>query len=170
MIPATEIQDLKAALEKSFDQFIEVFSSIPEELVNTVPFAGSWTPGQVVTHILIATDGVPDTTNEPSSRPHGKFLPMIRPWWEDYNQKFSSPEILLPDDNAKEKKFLLAELNRVKEKNIRIATTQDLTVVCLDMDLPTIGYLTRFEWLHFIEMHVRRHLHQLKKIREVFAG
>ncbi|HYC84743.1 MAG TPA: DinB family protein [Chryseosolibacter sp.] len=170
MIPAQEIHDLKGALEKSFGQFIEVLSSVPGEQLNLAPFDGSWTPAQVATHIILATDGVPDAVTGPTSRAHDAFLVKIRPWWEDYKQKFSSPEVLFPDDTPRDKQFLLNELRRVCEKDIRIAAAQDLSATCLDMELPTIGYLTRYEWLHFIEMHVRRHLHQLKNIKKRLAG
>jgi hypothetical protein len=169
MIPAKEIQDLKAALERSFGEFMDVLSSISAENINTIPFPGSWTPAQVTAHIIMATDGVPDLVTEPSSRSYGDNLPKIRPWWEDYNQKFSSPDFILPGDTPREKQELLSELRRVRDKDIAIASTQDLSAICLDMELPTIGYLTRFEWLHFTEMHVRRHLYQLKNIREILS-
>jgi hypothetical protein len=46
-----------------------------------------------------------------------------------------------------------------------IINNVDLTRICLDMELPTIGYLTRYEWLWFIEMHLRRHTFQLQDMQ-----
>jgi hypothetical protein len=161
MVTAAHKSTLRAALTKSFDNFIETFSALEADAVNQIPFTGSWTPCQVVVHIIMATDGVPDGNTSPAHRPYDANLAKIRPWWEDLSQKFKSPEPLQPDDQPRSKNVLLEELNRVRGKDLAIIDKADLTVVCLDFELPGVGYLTRFEWLWFIEMHLRRHQFQL---------
>ncbi len=159
---------LQAALTTAFDEFITALSSFDDNVINNVPFAGSWTPAQVAMHIIKATDGVPDSATQVSDREPGLYLPMIRPWWEDLNQKFKSPEPLLPDEKLHSKKELLAELQRVRAKDVEIILNQDLTLVCMDFELPTIGFLTRYEWLWFIQMHLNRHTYQLKNMKHQF--
>lgn len=166
MIKQTEKDDLKKALTKAFDDFISTLSFFEEQVINRVPFPGSWTPAQVATHIILATDGVPDDATRPADREPGSMLPAIRPWWEDLNQKFNAPEQLLPDSKPHSKEDLLQELRRVREKDLDILAHQDLTIVCLGFELPGIGYLTRYEWLWFIEMHLKRHVFQLRNMRE----
>lgn len=160
----SEKTHLRNALAKSFDEFITTFSLFNEEEINKVPFAGSWTPAQVASHIILATDGVPDGNTSRAHRPIDAFLPMIRPWWEDMSQKFTAPEPLRPDGKLRSRDMLLGELNRVLEKDLAIIDDNDLTAVCMDFELPTIGYLTRYEWLWFIQMHLNRHTFQLKNI------
>jgi hypothetical protein len=164
MITQTEKQDLQKALTQAFNDFISTVSSIDDSNINRIPFAGSWTPAQVATHIILATDGVPDGTTQPSGRDAGALLQAIRPWWEDLNQKFQSPEPLRPDNKPRGKQDLLSELQRVREKDLSILLHQDLSLLCMDFALPNIGYLTRYEWLWFIEMHVKRHLFQLQNM------
>jgi hypothetical protein len=154
------------ALTTSFDEFITTFSSFEEDEINRKPFADSWTPAQVVLHIIMATDGVPDTATKPLDRDVDFYLPMIRPWWEDLNQKFNSPQPLLPDETPRSKEELLAELQRVREKDLRIVSHEHLTPICLDLELPGIGYLTRYEWLWFIQMHLNRHRFQLQNMKK----
>jgi hypothetical protein len=156
---------LQEALTTAFDEFIDVFSSLDENRINRQPFAGSWTPVQVATHIILATDGVPDSVTKPLDREIDIYLPAIRPWWEDLSQKFKSPEPLRPDDKHRSKNEVLSELRRVREKDLKIVAHKDLTPICLDFELPTIGYLTRYEWLWFIQMHLKRHLFQLKNMK-----
>jgi hypothetical protein len=166
MITTSQKTLLKEALTKSFDEFIAAFALFNDNEVNQIPFAGSWTPAQVASHIILATDGVPDGTTSASDRPFDAFLPMIRPWWEDLSQKFTSPEPLRPDDKPGSRSEVLNELNRVRGKDLTIIDDEDLTAVCKDFELPTIGYLTRYEWLWFIQMHLNRHTFQLKNIRK----
>lgn len=165
MITALEKKELKEALVKAFDEFITVFSSFTEREINLIPFSKSWTPAQVAVHIILATDGIPDGKTSSSDRSFNGYLPRIRPWWEDLNKKFQAPEQLYPSHKRHEKSTLLSELSRCREKDLAIVVEQDLTMLCLDTELPTIGFLTRYEWLWFIEMHLKRHAFQLKNMK-----
>jgi len=160
-----QTDQLLKALTTSFDEFVTAFSSFEEDVINDKPFANSWTPAQVAIHIIKATDGVPDHITKPLDREVDSCLPQIRPWWEDLNQKFTSPEQLRPAEEPHSKKELLSELQRVREKDLGMILHQDLTLICLDFELPGIGYLTRYEWLWFIQMHLNRHTFQLRSMK-----
>lgn len=159
-----ETTSLRNAVADAFDNFIKAFSAFDANQINRFPFGDNWTPAQVVVHIILATDGLADGKTGNADRPIDEFLPRIRPWWEDLNQKFDSPKELKPDNAPKDKHQLLTELQRVREKDLAIIKSQDLRMLCLDFELPTIGYLTRFEWMWFIEMHLKRHTYQLKNM------
>jgi hypothetical protein len=157
---------LANALTTAFDEFISETIEVNSAIFNTAPFAGSWTPAQVVSHIILATDGVPDGATAPlTERSYDAFLPLIRPWWEDLNQKFKSPEALQPDKAPRSKEDLIVALQRIKAKDLEIVAHDDLTLICRDIELPSIGYLTRFEWLWFIQMHLKRHTYQLSRMK-----
>jgi hypothetical protein len=161
---ALEKDKLQQALAAGFDEFITELNRFDSQRINQKPGKTRWSPAQVAVHIILATDGVPDSKTKPADRDADSLLAAIRPWWEDLNQKFKSPESLAPDDRPREKAELLSELQRVRTKDLAIIKEQDLTRICLDMELPTIGYLTRYEWLWFIQMHLRRHTFQLQTI------
>lgn len=164
MVTPAHKSELRAALAAAFDNYIATLSSFADEAVNQIPFPGSWTPCQVSVHMIMATDGVPDNNTSPAHRPYDANLPKIRPWWEDLSQKFKSPEPLLPGDEPRSKKILVEELSRVRTKELSLIDKADLSAVCLDFELPGIGYLTRFEWLWFQQMHLNRHAFQLSNI------
>lgn len=161
----TDITTLRIALITAFDKFQDAFSQFSELEVNQKFHEGSWTPAQVASHIILATDGVPDHKTGPVNRPADSFLPMIRPWWEDLNQKFRAPDPLKPGDMPRKKSEVLSELKRVREKDLSILDKKDLEQACLDFELPSIGFLTRYEWLWFIEMHLKRHTYQLNNMK-----
>jgi hypothetical protein len=158
-------EQLNQALTAAFDNFIEALSRFDETAVNEIPFAGSWTPAQVARHIILATDGLPDGKIKPADRPFDSLLPKIRPWWEDFTKKLESPKPFVPDKKSHSKEELLSELKRIRDKDLNIVAAKDLTVICLDSELPSIGYLTRYEWLEFIRIHLRRHTFQLDNMR-----
>jgi len=170
MVTLKHKTELRHALANAFDNFINTLKEFEEVAVNQIPFAGSWTPAQVAVHILIATDGLPDSHTSPAHRDYDANLPKIKPWWEDLSQKFKSPEPLKPDEQPRSKEILLSELSRVKGKGIAIIDKDDLASVCLDFELPNIGYLTRYEWLWFNEMHLKRHKFQLENMLKVVAS
>jgi len=165
MVTSAEKTNLYEQLAQAFDEFIATLSFFNEDEINRVPFTNSWTPAQVAVHIMLATDGVPDRNSKVSDRAYDACLPKIRPWWQDLNQKFTSPEPLRPENRSHNKQELLSELRRCRDKDLLIISEKNLTDSCLDLELPTIGLLTRYEWLWFIEMHLRRHIFQLKNMQ-----
>jgi hypothetical protein len=156
---------LHRALATAFDEFIKAFTSFDETAINYKSSPEKWSPAQVASHIIKATDGVPDSKTKALDRDVDMYLPAIRPWWEDFNRKFKSPEPLLPDGAPGTKSNLHSELKRVREKDLNIVKNEDLTEICLDSELPSIGYLTRYEWLWFIQMHLKRHQFQLENMK-----
>ncbi|HEY0744883.1 MAG TPA: DinB family protein [Chryseosolibacter sp.] len=165
----TTQEQLTTALATAFTRFSTLLQSFSDEQINRSPFEGSWTPAQVATHIIKATDGIPDSRTQITDRPIDAMLPMIRPWWEDLNQRFQSPDLLLPDNQTRTKDQLIAELNRVMQRDLAIITQTDLAALCMDFQLPQVGYLTRYEWLNFIEMHLNRHSAQLSRMKSHLA-
>jgi hypothetical protein len=163
---AIERDKLQHELTIAFDQFMEAFAAIHERSINVKPVPQSWTPIQVALHIIMATDGLPDTTTKVLDREPDYYLAFIRPWWEDLSQKFDSPEYLKSGIEPHTKQQILTELYRIRAKDLAIVNEQDLTTICLDIEMPTLGYLTRYEWLWFIQMHLRRHTHQLQNMME----
>lgn len=170
MVTATHKSELRSSLSKAFEDFMLTLSQFGDTNINEAPSAGCWTPAQVAVHIIMATDGVPDGHTSPAHRPYDANMPKIRPWWEDFSQKFNAPLPLTPDDLPQSKKILLEELERVKTKDLALIDKSDLSAVCLDFELPMVGYLTRFEWLWFSEIHLRRHRFQLENMLKASAG
>jgi hypothetical protein len=151
---------------ESADTFIQLISKFNNVSLNTVPFTGSWTPGQVANHIIKATDGIPDEKTKNSDRSIDELVPAIKNVFLDFNVKYKSPEFVVPDAGPFDKNSTLADLERIKQKNIDIALTKDLSALCLGFSLPAFGYLTRYEWLKFIIFHTQRHIHQLQEMME----
>ena len=149
MISSKDKDAVRAALTTAFNDFISTFGQFDSDTINQKPGDSHWTPGQVVQHILLATDGVPDgrtgaLKSHRKDSHYDSLLEMIRPWWEDLNQKFQSPQELRPDSDSKDKGKLLSALQDNLRKDLSIVDSADLSDICLDFELPSVGYLTRY--------------------------
>ncbi|RYG01258.1 MAG: hypothetical protein EOO02_13130, partial [Chitinophagaceae bacterium] len=118
MITTTQKEELSVALDKSFQNFIELFSAFSAEEVNKLFPGSGWTPVQVASHIIKSCDGVPDNETEKTDRPYDAMLAKIRPWWTDMNQKFQSPDELNPGTEEHSKEEILKESERVHSKDV----------------------------------------------------
>jgi hypothetical protein len=75
-----------------------------------------------------------------------------------------SPDFIIPSNDDKDKPQLMASLKEAFAGLARVARTKDLLVTCLDFEMPTIGHMTRLEYLNFVAVHTQRHIWQLKKM------
>lgn len=163
-----EQKELVASICNAFDTFKDLVGAFSNENFNQVPFEGSWTPAQVASHIIMATDGIPDEHVEVATRNYKQQVGMITAMWTNYSVKMKSPDFLVPNNPLTNKLQALKEINRIKEKLAVVALEKDLTEICLDFEIPSFGKMSRYEWLVFIALHVQRHAHQLREMHKKF--
>lgn len=160
-------RQLQQELAAIYDEYIGLMNEFGDENINTVPFKDSWTAGQVATHIIRATSGVPDKNTAPAQRPPDEKVKEIEDAFLDFSIKMKSPDFILPGDGPFDRVALLQKFNKVKERHNKDILEKDLTEICVGFDLPGTGSLTRYEWYRFFVAHGKRHLHQLKNILKV---
>lgn len=137
-----------------------------EDRFNDAPSYGGWSAGQVGEH-LFKSYGVASTLEgnvRPVGRPADKNIEQIKGIFLNYEIRLKSPEAILPGDDPREQKRLVASLGERISQIKGIVETQDLTLLCLDYDMPVIGSLTRLEWVYFLVFHTMRHIRQLHNI------
>ena len=152
----TTLSDLSATLEL-FDQ----------EKLNRIPFEDSWTGGQVIKHLNLSNNGFADVMNGPakeSNRPVDQNVQGIKDSFLNFNIKMNSPDFVIPEFREYQKDLLVQKLEIIKEKINKIIDEKDLSETCTSFEVPVLGYLTRWESLHFILYHTQRHIRQLKNI------
>jgi len=158
--------ELVTEISDSTEKIIALISPLTNIQLNLVPFEGSWTAGQVSRHIIKSTGGLPDDVTRSADRPADQHVAALAATFLNFDVKYNSPEFVVPEDIYYEKNSIVTELNRIKEKNVQIAKTKDLSTLCMGFEFPTIGYLTRYEWLKFMVFHTERHARQLRAITE----
>lgn len=162
------INDELAATGRELQQ---VLSSFSPEQINTIPFEGSWTAGQVAEHVLKSVSGTLQNVQSevsPTKRNPTEYAVLLNDTFLNFNLKFSSPDFILPTDGPKNKEALLGSLADAMARLEKAARTEDLSATCTAFEMPTMGPLTRIEWLTFANAHTLRHIHQLKNIKQAF--
>lgn len=169
-IDSKEKKELVHELRNAFDTFRDLVGAFSNENFNQVPFEGSWTPAQVASHIIMATDGIPDENTEPASRDYKAQVGAITAMWTNYSVKMEAPDFLVPNNPLTNKLQALKEINRIKEKLASLVVEKDVTEICPDFPVPTLGTLSRYEWFVFIALHVHRHAQQLRRMHKAFGS
>jgi len=159
-------EELISGINSVYDSFISVLGQFSDDEINIVPFEGSWTPGQVTTHIINATGGIPDKNTSSAIRSYDEKVKPIESIFMNFDKKLKSPDFVLPGDGPFVKSELIHQLQTLKARHIEKILNTDPTALCLDFEFPFIGTMTRYEWFKFIIAHSKRHLFQLNNILE----
>jgi hypothetical protein len=161
--------DMLKDLDETTGNFLKALSAFEPDQINIVPFDGSWTAGQVVEHILKSEGGVPETLlgpTSPTSRTSDEKVAIINSIFLDFSTKLQAPSFIIPSEGPHDQKQLLTSFANKRAEIATIAGTEDLTLTCTSFNFPTLGQLTRLEWLSFIIAHSKRHTFQLRNIFE----
>lgn len=159
--------ELAKEIEQTARELLQVIDAFGQENFNIIPFAGSWTPGQVAEHIYLSAAGILSTvkgTTGPTERDPRQMVAPLREAFLNFSIKMQSPDFILPSNDAKDKSQLMRSLKETFAGLAQVARTEDLLVTCLDFEMPTVGHMTRVEYLSFAVVHTVRHIWQLKKM------
>lgn len=155
-------------IQTTIAELLQVISAFKDDEINIVPFEGSWTAGQVAEHVL-KSSGISEVLHgkvEPTQRQPDQYVAPLRDQFLNFDIKMTSPDFILPSDGPHNKQELLVELDNTWKKTAAAAATQDLSMTCLDFELPGLGTMTRYEWISFLTVHTQRHTWQLKNIHK----
>ena len=157
-------QQLAYDLTAVFGDLTQIISVLNDEQLNTIPFEGSWTVGQVTEHIIKSSSGIPDGNTTAPNREIDSYVPELKKIFENMEEKAQADPSLWPGDAPHDSNVLLQALEENKQALLQIALQKEPDDLCMDMEFPTLAYLTRYEWLSFIIVHTRRHTNQIRNI------
>lgn len=159
--------DLQHTIATAKNEFLNALDQFDQDNINTIPFEGSWTGGQVAEHILKSVSGILETINGPTtatSRNPEEHVKMLGEVFLNMEIKMKSPDFIIPSDSQKDKSFLMTSLAKTFDGIEAVAGKSNLTDTCTSFEMPTIGPLTKIEWIEFAGFHTWRHAQQLKNI------
>jgi hypothetical protein len=107
----SEVNDTFTLLEN----VVEKFDSIS---FNQVPFADSWTPAQVVQHLILCNNGlgyVLQNDCQPTERAIDELIPGLRADFLNFNIKMNAPQQVVPLAADYEQSILLGQLKSIKK-------------------------------------------------------
>ncbi len=159
-------EEILTAIGEAVSDMGGFMSSLDETQVNTVPYADSWTAGQLFNHVTKSINGMPGAMlkeTAPAERDPGEKIAGFRTTFLDFSTKMKAPDVVIPADGPFQKQdsiqALTASFEKMKEPTQKANLNELLT------GLP-MGDVTKLELLHFVLYHTQRHLHQMEKITE----
>jgi len=153
-------------------EFLQALNNFTQHNINTVPFEGSWTAGQVADHILKSATGAEQALTgpvKPTERDTDQHVALLRKIFLDFDMKMKSPDFVLPSGGPFEKDAIVKQLTDTFTIIHAAIEKNDLQLTCTLFNLPTLGELTGVEMTQFITVHTKRHAHQLRNIAKALA-
>lgn len=150
----------------------QLLFSFDEEQINTVPFEGSWTAGQIGEHMIMANSGFVQVLNGPvkeTERAPDALVETIKDQFLNFGVKMQSPAFVVPADAIYRKAYLLQSIEEIRDGICNAIETKDLTKTYTAFEVPVMGYLTGVEAVNFVIYHTQRHIHQLKNVRKALV-
>lgn len=159
--------ELQTKIVETFKKLNEIHSQFSDNELNTVPYQGSWTAGQTTQHILKASSGFAALflgKTEETTRKPDLYVKDVEALFLNFNIKMNSPDNILPEiiDYNKDEQTL--QLLNKEADLLTLSEIHDLTLTCLDFQIPGFEKFTILEWISFALIHTQRHTHQLNQI------
>ncbi|HWD87630.1 MAG TPA: DinB family protein [Mucilaginibacter sp.] len=148
---------------------VEALSRFGDQSVNTIPFEGSWTAGQVADHVLMSASAVAGALKgpvKPADRDPKQHIQLMSDIFLNFDHKLKSPDFIIPSDKPKDKQALTNALTETFDSIECSAASGDLDMICTAFEMPTLGNLSKKELIWFTIVHTKRHIHQLKNIAD----
>jgi hypothetical protein len=158
---------LKEEAHCPFNEFIQLLSSVSEDRLNAIPFENSWTAAQVGDHVVKFLSGVTQIKNLPTEktmRHCNDFTEPLKMMFLNFNIKMKAPDFVYPDKQPLRKDLLIEKLLLVTKEILHLIMKENLSLLCKGAEFPSIGELTRLEWVYSGTYHTQRHTHQLKNV------
>jgi hypothetical protein len=162
------MKELLQEFDDTNNELLQIVNSFESDLLNKVPYEGSWTPGQAAEHVYKSHIILLKSLNgpvKPTSRKESEYVKDIRDTFLDFTIKMESPAVIVPEKKKYDKQELLQKLAGAGAQIRWVIINEDLSATCLFVEVKELGEPTRLELAHFIIVHTKRHMHQLKKMR-----
>jgi len=162
-------QEIINQLEAALGETVQLLATFNEQELNTVPFEGSWTAGQVGRHLFKSENGMDELLLAPMEkvdRQPDERAAELKKVFLDFDIKMKSPDFIVPEDKVYDKGELVQSLQTVKDAMLEAAIKAELAELAPLPDGHPLQGNSKLEIVHFITYHTLRHNHQLKKIAE----
>lgn len=168
-MPNINRQQIATEVENAIRCMAELLGSFDQDAINEAATAYSWTPAQVVKHILMSIENAPTMLQgpvAPTDRDPEEKVDMLCKIFTDHSTKMKSPEFIDPPRMEYQKAELIGQLETSRTAVGDALRSLDLSLTCTQFDLPGIGPMTRAEWGFFMMYHIKRHTQQLELMAE----
>lgn len=163
-IETLDKREIFTATGDAISQLNDLMLSVDENKINSIPYEGSWTAPQLLTHVTKSINGMAKAMlmdAKPADRDPGGRVEELKKIFLDFSTKMKSPEFIVPEEGTYERQPTIDKLNESFNRYLENANSASLNDLIEGLPL---GPITKLEMIHFVLYHTQRHLHQMKKI------
>ncbi len=167
-----EYDQLTTAINETFTELVQLIQKFDAEHFNEQPFEGSWTAGQLVSHLEMSGIGFTQALHGPAKetdRNPAELVEKFKTLFLDFTTKMNSPGFIVPEEKNYDIESLSSSIKNIHETIVNGINQLDLSKTSTTFSLPMLGELTRLEMIYFVLYHTQRHIHQLKNIQEALV-
>ncbi len=160
-------REVQKKIIETFKKLNAVLAEFSEGELNTAPYQGSWTAAQTTQHIVLVCSGYPELfagKTEKTIRKPDEKIKEIERIFLDFDTKMEAPDFTKPEIKDYSKNSLTLSLLTIESDLLKASENCDLTLTCLDFEVPGFGKFTILEWINFGLIHTQRHTKQLHDI------
>ena len=166
------VASLLQRFNDTIGQWIGFLNDYTLDELRQSPGEGSWSLGQVYTHLIADTRWVVEQMKrsmesdaDADKEMHENARVMLQN--NDFpDRMIKGPSTGKPIAQPSGKAQLLQDLMDIREAVNKLYVSANATVATGKTGHPGLGYFTTLEWLQFAEMHMRHHFRQKKRIDE----
>jgi uncharacterized damage-inducible protein DinB len=162
-----DIDRIQTDLDESTDALLQQLAVFDGDKFKTSPADGQWSPAQVAEHLLILdiiANKVLSGETMQSTRPPDSKIDLIRTAMDDVSTPRTAPDHVVPGVVDKDYSQFAASFEHQRRALKEKIKTLDLTEACKAHKHPSLGTLTRLEWLYFTIFHTKRHTGQIARL------
>lgn len=147
---------------------------IPEELFQQSPPTGGWSYSEVYFHIfdasILTLRQLSDAANGKGEKKPTVFVVKLILFFGSLppGKKFKAPRMLAERLKTISKQEALALIDRFSAQLTNDYKSLEHADPSMKTIHPRMGYFNAFQWLRFIMIHLKHHLHQLQRIDRSF--
>ena len=163
-ITPEEKMDLFTQVDEITFEFVQWVNTFSEEEMNRIVSEGGWTPAQIADHVRKSNNGIAQAfqmSGVDSERAPDARVNELNTVFMDFTKKLESPKFILPEETVYNKTELIEGLKRSIDRIRQERGNAQLGEI---IHLSALGTISKLELLHFVVVHTKRHINQLKNI------
>lgn len=127
--------------------------------------SAQWSAGDTAEHIWLLESFINTILpfSHATGRQHDQKIAAIKSGMENTTRKFIAPEFIHPTSTIKTPGSMIQKIVEQRNQLKEIIRHSDLSETT-DSAHPSIGEMTRMEWIYFIIHHASRHVQQMQKL------
>jgi len=163
----SSLKDISAAYSATLNK-------IPEEQFQLTPPAGGWSYSEVYSHIfdmsILSLKEVENCIKGDGKVKATAFIVKVILFFGSFppRAKYKVPKVLLGRERKISKIAAADFIKRFLEQLHLVYSQLHLADPLIKTRHPRLGYLNAEQWFRFIEIHLKHHLKQLKRIEKSF--